>query len=171
MRERRRRAKARREATARRRSRTAARANPARLDEPVRRRSPKRVAEARARHPASNTPPKRRPLSPRVKRRRLALLTVFGVLGIIGFLFAFVYPTSTFLRQRSEMGAAEQRIARIEAETRRLEQENQRLLTDAEVERLAREQYGLVRPGETPYALVPSAPVTTAPPTTTPQAG
>ena len=65
------------------------------------------------------------------------------------------------------MGAAEQRIARIEEETQRLEQDNELLLTDAEVERLAREQYGLVRPGETPYALVPSSP-TTVPPTTTP---
>ena len=94
-------------------------------------------------------------------------MTVFGALAVVGFLFAFVYPTSTFLRQRSEMGAAEKRIARIEAESQRLEDDNKRLLTDAEVERLAREQYGLVRPGETPYALVPSSP-TTVPPTTTP---
>jgi cell division protein FtsB len=34
------------------------------------------------------------------------------------------------------------------------------------VTRIAREQYGLVRPGEVPYVLVPAAPPTT-PPTTT----
>jgi cell division protein FtsB len=166
MREHKRRAQARRAATARRRARTAGRQPLQRQG--TRRRPPKRVAEARARHPASNTPPKKRPLSPRVKRRRGVLLTIFGALAFVGFLFAFVYPTSTFLRQRSEMGAAEQRIARIDAETRRLGEENSRLLTDAEVERLAREQYGLVRPGETPYALVPSAPATTVPPATAP---
>jgi len=31
------------------------------------------------------------------------------------------------------------------------------------VERRAREDYGLVRPGETPYVLVPAPPPTTAP--------
>lgn len=78
-------------------------------------------------------------------------------LAVVGFLFAFVYPTSTFLRQRADIAKAEERIERVKEETRRLEAENERLLTDEEVERLAREQYGLVRPGETPFVLVPEA--------------
>lgn len=82
-------------------------------------------------------------------------------LAVVVLLFAFVYPTSTFFRQRGEMSGAEQRIARIEAETQRLEEENERLEGDEELERIAREQYGLVRPGETPYVLVPAAPTTT----------
>ena len=94
-------------------------------------------------------------------------------LAVIAFLFAFVYPTSTFLRQRSEMSDAEGRIARIEDETRKLDAENKRLEGDKEIERIAREQYGLVRPGETPFVLVPAAPTTTtttAPPPTQEQA-
>jgi cell division protein FtsL len=101
-----------------------------------------------------------------VRRRRIAVTTVLLGLAVVGLLFAFVYPTSTFLQQRAEIGKAEERIARVEEETRRLERENERLLADEEVERLAREQYGLVRPGETPFVLVPAA--TTETPTESP---
>jgi cell division protein FtsB len=125
----------------------------------------RRTAKARARHPASNTPVSRQPPSPRVRRRRATLLTVLGVLAIVGGLFAFVYPTSTFLRQRAEIGKATERLERLKAETARLERESKKLRGDAEVERLAREQYGLVRPGETPFVLVE------APPTTVPADG
>jgi cell division protein FtsB len=127
----------------------------------------KRRSKAAARHPASNVPRNKRPPSPKVRRRRATLTTVLGALAVIAFLFAFVYPTSTFFRQRSEMSKGEERLERLESETKRLEEQSKNLETDAEIERLAREQYGLVRPGETPYAFVPQAPTTT---TTTPPA-
>jgi cell division protein FtsB len=123
----------------------------------------KRRQPAVARHPASRTPPGKRPRSPRVRRRRAVLGTTLGVLAVIGVLFGFVYPTSTFFRQRSEMNQAEDRLQRLENETRRLEKEGTKLEGDAEVERLAREQYGLVRPGETPYVIVPESTTTTVP--------
>jgi cell division protein FtsB len=147
-------------AQARKRRRTKAQARP-----PAKKR---RTKNARARHPASNTPVSRQPPSPRVRRRRATLLSVLGVLAIVGGLFAFVYPTSTYLRQRAELGKATERLERLKAETARLERESEKLRGDAEVERLAREQYGLVRPGETPYVLVPSTPTTTAPVVDTP---
>jgi cell division protein FtsB len=121
------------------------------------RKQKKRTTNAVKRHPASRTPARRMPPSPRVRRRRIAVSAVLLGLAVVGFLFAFVYPTSTFLQQRAEIGKTEERIARVEEETRRLEADNERLLSDEEVERLAREQYGLVRPGETPFVLVPDA--------------
>lgn len=124
----------------------------------------RRSANARARHPASNTPAEKRPASPRVRRRRAVLTTVLGALAVVGFLFAFVYPTSTYVRQRSQLSKASERLERLERETERLQEESERLQGDAEVERLAREQYGLVRPGESPYVLVPATPTTTLPP-------
>ncbi|MEX0664944.1 MAG: septum formation initiator family protein [Acidimicrobiia bacterium] len=99
-----------------------------------------------------------------MRRRRAVLMTVLSVLTVVGFLFAFVYPTSTYFRQRSELGRATERLERLERETKRLEAESEKLRGDAEVERLAREQYGLVRLGETPYVLVPVTPTTTVPP-------
>ena len=125
----------------------------------------RRSANARARHPASNTPAEKRPASPRVRRRRAVLTTVLGALAVVGLLFAFVYPTSTYFRQRSQLSKASERLERLEREAERLQAESDKLRGDAEVERLAREQYGLVRVGETPYVLVPATPTTTVPPT------
>ena len=180
MSERRRRAQARKAATARRQARREARdaersgsgASEASVTATPRvaaaKRSPKRRTDAIARHPASNTPPRKQPPSPKVRRRRIVISTVALGLAVIALMFAFVYPTSTFFQQRSQIGAAEQRLTRIDDEAKRLEQENTQLKGDAEVERIAREQYGLVRPGETPYVLVPAAtPTTTTPPSTT----
>jgi cell division protein FtsB len=131
-------------------------------------RKPKRRTNAVARHPASNTPAGKKPPSPKVRRRRIVMSTIALGLAVIALMFAFVYPTSTFFNQRSQIGAAEQRLTRIDDEAKRLEKENTQLQGDAEVERIAREQYGLVRPGETPYVLVPAAtPTTTTPLSTT----
>ena len=82
-----------------------------------------------------------------------------------GFVVAFVYPTRTYLRQRTALSAAETRLQVLERETRILENESTRLASDAEIERVAREQYGLLRPGETPWVLVPETTANTTAPT------
>jgi len=84
-------------------------------------------------------------------------------LAFVAVLFAFVYPTQTYLHQRKELNAAERRLQVLQQNTKALQHDSDRLETDAEVERRAREDYGLVRPGETPYVLVPSPPTTVAP--------
>jgi cell division protein FtsB len=45
-----------------------------------------------------------------------------------------------------------------------LARESKRLSTDSEIERLAREKYGLVKPGERPFVILPAPTSTTAPP-------
>ncbi len=94
---------------------------------------------------------------------------MFAVI-LVGFVVAFVYPTRTFLRQRTELSAAETRLQVLERETKSLEADSARLGSDAEIERVAREQYGLIRPGETPFVLVPESttPTTAAASTTAP---
>jgi hypothetical protein len=64
------------------------------------------------------------------------------------------------------LNAAEVRLRVLSAENAKLDQRRQQLQTDAEIERLAREQYGLVKPGEEAYAILPPKPgpaATTAP--------
>ena len=87
-------------------------------------------------------------------------------LALVGLLFVFVYPTRTYLQQRHQISGAQQHLAQLRRDTARLESLSRQLQTPTAVERIAREQYGLVRPGETPYVIVPSAPATT--PTTVP---
>jgi len=109
---------------------------------------PKATAQAKARRTA------------RSRGRRSTLVLLLVGLAFVAVLFAFVYPTRTYLRQRQDLNTAERRLQVLEQSTKALEHDSDRLETDAEVERRAREDYGLVRPGETPYVLVPT-PATT----------
>jgi cell division protein FtsB len=95
--------------------------------------------------------------------RRAVWPLVTGVV-LVGALFLAVFPTRTWLDQRRQRDAVAERIAVLKEQNARLEQRAEKLHTDAEVERLAREQYNLVRPGEEAYALLPAGP---APTTTT----
>jgi cell division protein FtsB len=91
-------------------------------------------------------------MTPKLRR---AWPVVLGV-TLIGVLFLAVFPTRTWLDQRSDRAAVTRRMKVLSSENRRLEKRVDRLHTDAEIERLAREQYNLVRPGEEAYALLPA---------------
>ncbi len=96
------------------------------------------------------------PRPPRALRRgHPAVRIVLGLLVFVVLLFVFVFPTRTYLGQRGETKNVEQRLELLREENRRLAEETDRLMTDEEIERIAREEYNLVRPGETPYAVVP----------------
>jgi hypothetical protein len=66
-----------------------------------------------------------------------------------------VFPTRTYFNQRDEIATEEAKIRVLDAENARLANRVEQLHTDAEIERLAREQYNLVRPGEEAYAILP----------------
>lgn len=97
------------------------------------------------------------------RNRRGSLLALLVGLALVAVLFAFVYPTRTYVQQRQEQRTANQRLEVLEDSTKALKRDSARLQSDAEVERRAREDYGLVRPGETPYVLVPAPPTTWVP--------
>jgi len=146
--------------------------------EPRRRRGSATPPNRTRRQGASSTSkpaaPRRR-ASQRVRRRRTLLTATLLGLAFVGLLFVFVYPTRTYLQQRNQIRAAQQHLTQLNRDTARLERQSHQLQTDTAVERIAREQYGLVKPGETPYVIVPTAPPTTTPavaatPTTTAKA-
>ena len=86
----------------------------------------------------------------------------------IGILFGAVYPTRTYLAQRRDLRAAHQKLSLFKEQNGRLESEAGRLQSDEEIERIARERYNLVRPGEEAYAIVP-VPKPEAPPAPRPK--
>ena len=86
---------------------------------------------------------------------------------IVGVLLLAVFPTRTYLSQRAATSRAQEHLAVLTAENEALEERVALLHSDAEIERLARGQYNLVRPGEEPYAMLPAPP----PPTTVPSDG
>jgi len=90
------------------------------------------------------------------------------VVVLVGVLFVAVFPTRTWLAQRTESKQATHELEILDGANARLAGRVKALQSDAEIERLAREQYNLVKPGEEAYALLPGqtpqATPTTAPP-------
>ena len=79
-----------------------------------------------------------------------------GGAAVLGALAVGLFPTQTFLDQRSATAEAEQRLAVLRAQNEAFEARLERLGTEDEIERLAREQYNLVYPGEEAYAVLPA---------------
>jgi cell division protein FtsB len=88
------------------------------------------------------------------------------VLTLAGMVFVFFLPARTLMQQRADLAATETRIRVLSTQSAKLSSQVDRLHSQAEIERLAREQYGLVLPGEEAYAILPApqAPAPPAPP-------
>lgn len=92
------------------------------------------------------------------RRARLgaaARIAVGGVL-LVGVLFLAVFPTRTFLDQRESIATGEERLSTLRDENERLRERIQALRTPEEIEKIAREQYNLARPGEELFVVIPS---------------
>ena len=98
------------------------------------------------------------PGSPERPRRRASLraAVLVGLVVLVGVLFVGVFPTRTYLAQRGDLADTERRLEVLASQNRELAERAARLNTDAEIERLAREQYNLVRPGEEAFAILPA---------------
>ena len=83
------------------------------------------------------------------------ILAFGATLGIVcaALLVVGVLPASTYGRQRAEMASYKSRLRSVAAGPTELKDEISRLRSDAEVARLARLQFGMVRPGQEVYAI------------------
>lgn len=99
-----------------------------------------------------------------MSRGRVFSVLLASVMLVAG-LVLFGLPGRAYLSQQRTLNAAAVRLRVLSTENAKLDQRRQQLQTDAEIERLAREQYGLVKPGEEAYAILPPKP---APAATTP---
>jgi cell division protein FtsB len=80
-----------------------------------------------------------------------AFLIALAAITLLAFL-----PARTYIAQRHHLSAAEDRSRILAEQNKELADRVARLHTDAEIERLAREQYDLVKPGEEAYAILPA---------------
>ncbi len=87
-----------------------------------------------------------------------------AALALAAILFLFVFPTRSYLGQRREVGAAEHDVTVLQKQNEKLEKEMARLQTPAEIERVAREQFNMAKPGEQVYHVLPAASTTTTVP-------
>jgi cell division protein FtsB len=88
-------------------------------------------------------------------RSRLLLL-VGSVLFSAVVLFAW-FPASSLLSAHSDLKATRAQLASLHAQDAALAQEQKNLTNSNEIERIAREQYQLVSPGQQAYEVLPPA--------------
>src|SRR5262245_40009655 len=82
------------------------------------------------------------------RRRRTLVRVLIGGMILVALLFVFVFPARTLLAQRQKTEEQRKTLELLQQQSSKLEEESRRLQNDAEVERMAREQYGFVYPGE-----------------------
>jgi cell division protein FtsB len=87
---------------------------------------------------------------------RRAVWIVLGSLTLVAALLLFVLPGRIFLAGRRSLNRTEAEISVLSKENARLNDSIRSLQTPAEIEKLARQRYGLVLPGEQAYAILPS---------------
>ena len=89
-------------------------------------------------------------------RTRLAV-AFLGSTVVVVFLAVAVFPTRLWLGQRQEIADAQHRVAVLDHTNAALKKRVQELDSDSAIERIAREQHNLVKPGEDAYAVLPPA--------------
>jgi cell division protein FtsB len=99
------------------------------------------------------------------RRRAVALRAAVSLVVVVGLLFVVVFPVQAWLDQRSGIARDEHQLRELRTARERLEGRVHQLADAAEIERLARERYGMVRPGEQPYAVAPGGTTSTTLPT------
>ena len=74
---------------------------------------------------------------------------------IIVLVMSALYPIRQYVGQKSHVHALVAEQAELSARIADLRQQQGLLLSDDEIERIAREQLGMVRPGEVAFAVLP----------------
>lgn len=80
---------------------------------------------------------------------------VLIVLIVAGVFYVGAFPVRTYFDQRQSIRSGEARLAELHSRNDELQSRMDRLSDDREIERLAREQYGLAKPGEEVYHVLP----------------
>ncbi len=111
----------------------------------------KKPSPSRARSPrAGSSAPNQMPRWGRIIAMSLSAIALLA-------LFAYLFPVRSYIHQQSRITAAEKQLVLLRTQTKILRDQKALLDTPAEIERIARERFGLVRVGEQPWAVIPNA--------------
>lgn len=88
-------------------------------------------------------------------RRRVVWVVVASV-AVLGVLLLFVLPGRTLLAQRHSLVVNQSRAQLLSQENAKLAARIKQLQDPAQIQQIARSQYGLVMPGQQAYAIMPS---------------
>ncbi|MGY6501036.1 MAG: FtsB family cell division protein [Acidimicrobiales bacterium] len=87
---------------------------------------------------------------------RRVLWPALAVVAVLGALSLSVFPARTWLGQQDTISATRAELAELDAQVEALRARSEALDSPEEIERLAREQYHMVRPGEEAYGVLPA---------------
>ena len=87
------------------------------------------------------------------KRRGGYFIPVMLVIGMI-VAITNVFPFRQIIAQNRQVEETRAELGTLQAENEQLARETEALRTPSEVERIAREDFGYVRPGDTSYVIV-----------------
>lgn len=88
------------------------------------------------------------------KKQRWGWVLAVVLLGALALTVSGILPFRQLLSQQHQIERSQEQLTALSDENDALAEDIAMLGTDAEIERLAREQYGLVRPGEVAYVVV-----------------
>jgi cell division protein FtsB len=87
---------------------------------------------------------------------RLAVKIFSVMMVFVGVGYLFFNPVRTYLGVKSQIAAQERTISVLQAEDTKLAHETAALQQPGTIERIARQDYGLVMPGQQAYQVLPS---------------
>jgi len=88
------------------------------------------------------------------KKQRWGWVLAVVLLGALALTVSGILPFRQLISQQRQIERSQAQLTALTDENDALVEDIAMLGTDAEIERLAREQYGLVRPGEVAYVVV-----------------
>jgi cell division protein FtsB len=88
-------------------------------------------------------------------RGRRVLWLAIAALSVLVVLSLAVFPVRQYLGQRADTAERQRTLHHLEAQNARLQAQVDALNTPQEIERIARSEYSLVKPGEETYAILP----------------
>ena len=88
------------------------------------------------------------------KKQRWGWVLAVVLLGALALTVSGILPFRQLISQQHQIERSQAQLTALTDENDALAEDIAMLGTDAEIERLAREQYGLVRPGEVAYVVV-----------------
>jgi cell division protein FtsB len=81
--------------------------------------------------------------------------------AVVGVLLLFVFPGRTWLAQSRQTARAQRQLTVLSQENAALTKRASQLQDPAYIAQIARQQYGLVLPGEQAYGILPTPTTTT----------
>jgi cell division protein FtsB len=82
-----------------------------------------------------------------------------ALIGVTVYLLA-VFPTRSYLIQRNQVKNSVSQVKAVEESNQALQKQINSMNSPSEIEKIARSQYGLVKPGEKAFVVLPPTPTT-----------